>query len=178
MKRIYVFLIAILQSIVFVINARAISITDVDFFIIADDFSACCTILNVYDPEAELMNAKALTCDYYPNVGVHSDSLLISMQIGTDNDAMRVYLYWNKTYFYKIELEQMAEMSAARKKSFIDKMIADFKKGEISFVERKFGKKLNEMNTNELCCASLTIQYWKMDVDYERNKVNPRPSHK
>lgn len=144
--------------------AKALDRTTVGVFINDYDYAACHTIVELFDTEAESVYGGSCTgTSRWPNHAV-SDTLTFSLEIRTDNGIISLTLFWDNLRFYDIGIS--GKKTLDNLKGFVENMTKKFKKEEIAFVERKWGKRLSEMNAKELCCASLTLQYWKWDFHW------------
>lgn len=165
MKKIKLYMTAMMLSLFSIQSAKAIGYEAVEQLIRKNDFEACHTILELLDTESEFMNGRGDVFRYWPNATIQSDTLRASFLVGTDNGGLMGYLFWYKDRFYDIDVSYQGYEGKTLEnlEPFIDKMSMIFKKGEIAFVEKKFEKRLSEMNVKELCCASLTLLYWRMN---------------
>ncbi len=159
MKRVKLFMTVIILSFSFIQLAKAQG--GVETFVKMKDNLACHMLTDLYDPGCEIMNVS-VKLERFPK---HQDTLQTYVSIGTDNGILSVSLFWGKDRFYDISCYKHDEVkvSAEKLKALVNNLTKDFKKDEIAFVKRKWGKSLHEMNIKELYCAVFTIRYWRMD---------------
>ncbi len=157
MKRVKIFMTVIILSFSFIQLAKAQG--GVETFVKMKDNLVCRMLIDLYDPGSELMNVRV------DLQRIPKDSLDTSLRIGTDNGVLFISLWWVKDHFYDISCFEHDEVkvSAEKLKALANNLTKDFKKDEIAFVKRKWGKSLHELNIKELYCAVFTIRFWRMD---------------
>ena len=123
-------------------------------------------ISQLYAPNNEYINGSVGTV-LFPE-GSDKKIFDLTVNIFCDDGRFMVRLHLNKTTFDKIEIINSTDWVAPFVlndvlKAFAESMIKSFKKDEITWIENKYGKRLYDMSREELCLASLTLQYWKND---------------
>ena len=179
MKRVKLFLTVIIPSFSFIQLAKAQGA--VENFVKLNDNLACRMMIDLYDPGSEFIRVDVEVSKHLPNHNYdqtwverrhnlvvrnhYQDSLENVARIGTDNGILSVSLFWGKDHFYDISCYKHDEVkvSAEKLKALVNNLTKDFKKDEIAFVKKKWGKNLHELNIKELYCAVFTIRYWRMD---------------
>lgn len=164
MKHVKLYIVAVLLLFSQTLSIKADDSRTVYAFFKTKNWTPCRTIIELFAPNCEFMSIGNYDCSQIP--GESDDNCNMTITIACDNTIIYVSLHKTETRFDKINIsgDDVAGITSREAlKCFIDKMTKENGKGEIAWVEKKWKKTIHEMTAEELCLASLTLQYWKSD---------------